>query len=158
MNVSAQIVSSQTPGACPQECPGDVVRSEGPPWHTQNPGNDPVQLPQAVEKSGQQNYHTAVTLEKIIEVLLSLRVDLELVQRGPAAPAANRVADAVPDRGRNCYEDDKQCDAHPSLSRFCRARHKQSLSGRRDTHAFRHHGSERRAVTVALQPRLHSGQ
>src|SRR5215813_11133033 len=106
MNVSAQVVSSQTPSACPQECPGDVVRSEGPPWHPQNPGNDPVQLPQAVEKSGQQNYHAAAALEKLIEVLLSLRVDLELVQRGPAAPATNRVTDAVAQRGCNCYEDD----------------------------------------------------
>src|SRR5262245_40921325 len=83
--VSAQVVRSQTPAACPQESAGGVVRSEGPPRHPQNPGDDPVQLPQAVEKSGQQNYHTAAALEKIIEVLLSMRVDLELVQGGPAA-------------------------------------------------------------------------
>src|SRR5262245_19949108 len=89
MDVSAQKVSSQTPGACPQERPGDIVRSKGPPWHPQNPGNDPVQLPQAIEKSGQQNYHAAAALEKIIEVLLPLGVDLELVQRGPAAPTTN---------------------------------------------------------------------
>src|SRR5262245_66269895 len=81
VNVSAQVVRSQAPAACPQERAGDVVRSEGPPRHLQNPGNDPVQLPQAVEKSRQQNYHAAAAFEKIIEMLLSLRVDLELVQR-----------------------------------------------------------------------------
>ena len=36
------------------------------------------------------------------------------------------------------------------------ARHEQSLPRRRDLHAFRHHGRECRAVTIALQQRLHS--
>jgi len=116
MNVSTQVVSAETPAARPQERAGDVVRSESPPRHLQNSGNDTVQLPQAVEKAGQENNYSAVALEKIIEVLLSLRVDLELVQRGPSSPAADGVADAVAERGRSRYEDEEQRDAHPSLS------------------------------------------
>jgi len=116
VNISPQVVGSQTPAASPQECAGDVVRSESPPRHLQNSGNDTVQLSQAVEKAGQENNYSAVALEKIIEVLLSLRVDLELVQRGPSAPAADGVADAVAERGRSRYEDEEQRDAHPSLS------------------------------------------
>ena len=34
--------------------------------------------------------------------------------------------------------------------------HEQRLSGCGDSHPFHHHGSECRAVTVALQQRLHS--
>jgi hypothetical protein len=79
MDVATQVIGAETPAARPQERAGDVVRRESPPGHLQDPGDDPVQLPQAVEKAGQQNNYSATALEKIIEALLSLRVDLELV-------------------------------------------------------------------------------
>src|SRR5256885_7205226 len=132
MDIPTQVVDAETPAARPEDCACDVVGREGPPGHPQDPGDDPVQLPQAVEKAGQQNDYPAVALEKIIEVLLTLRVDFELAERGPSAPAANRVADAVAERGRHRYEKQEQRDAHPSVSGFQGARHEQSLPGRGD--------------------------
>ena len=97
MDVATQVIGTETPAARPQDRTGDVVRRESPPRHLQNSGDDPVQLPQAVEKAGEQNNYSAAALEQIVEALLSLRVDVELVQCPAAAPTADGVADAIPD-------------------------------------------------------------
>jgi hypothetical protein len=48
-------------------------------------------LSQSIDKAGEQDDRAAAALEKVIEVLLSLRVDLELVQRSAATPAAYHI-------------------------------------------------------------------
>ena len=119
------------------------------------PATIPFNCLKPSKKSGEQNNYAAAALEKIVEVLLPLRVDPELVQCRPATPAAHGVADAIPERGRSCYEDEEQRDAiRPSAA--SRAPAMQSLSRRGDPHALRHHCRECRAVAVALQQRLHS--
>ena len=156
MNVPTQVIGAETPAARPQDRAGDVVRRESPPRHLQNSGDDPVQLPQAVEKAGEQNNYSAAALEKIIEVLLTLRVDLELVQCHPSAPAADGVADAIPDvaavvtriRSNAMLIRPSAASRAPAMSKVC--------PGVGIPIAFRHHGRECRAVTVALQQRLHS--
>src|SRR5262245_15612611 len=98
MEISTKVIGSKTPGARPEKRTGDVISRKGPPGHLQDTGDDPVQLSQTVEKSRQQNNCTATALKKVIEVLLPLRVDLQLVQCHPAPPAANRVTNAIPER------------------------------------------------------------
>ena len=117
MNVPTQVISAETPGGGPEHRARDVIRSEGPPRHPQNPGDDAIQLSQAVEKAGQQNNYSAAALEKINEVLLSLGVDLEFNKYHSTAPATDGVADAITDRGRRCYEKQEQRDVHPSRQR-----------------------------------------
>lgn len=67
-------------------------------------------------------------------------------------PAANHVTDAIPEGGCRCYEKQKQHDVHPSLSGLRSTRDQQGLPGSGDSHAFRHHSSEGRAVAFLPDP------
>ena len=82
VDVAPQVVSSETPAARPQERAREVVGRKTPPRHLHHPGGDAVHLPQAIEKAGQENDDTTAALEKILEVLLPLRVAQSTQGRG----------------------------------------------------------------------------
>src|SRR5258705_6971192 len=154
VDVSAQIVGSETPRTGPKQCPRGVVRSESPPGHAHHSSDDSIELPQAVDKSRQENDYATAPLKNIFEALLSHRVDLELVEHGATAPATDRVTDAIPDRRRGGYEEQKPGNIYPSLSGLQRARHQQGLPGSGNSHSLRHHRCGHCAVTITLQQRL----